>query len=223
MNTEMKYRPRSIDEFVFESDAMEKKIRCYAEGRNVKPLVLFGPNGTGKSLLGELIPKSIEGDEVIINKVNAESLNNKRQVREMFSRAKTFDDLYSINGQKMGYTVVEEVNFDPGARDALRTCLDEMLGRELFVFTTNEIEKIDRGLLSRAIQIEVLPLKPERFFNRAQHILNSEGVYLDDEVVLDVLQKVHSVRPDNRKYYEALDELVEGKNQLLKKEVQHAC
>ena len=164
MNTIYKYRPKSIDEFVFADEQLEKQIRRYSDGRNVLPLILHGSNGTGKSLLGELIPKAIDGEAVSVTKIHAEDLNSKREVREKFSRDLHFDRLFSQNGQSMGYTVVEEVNFDPAARDALRTCLDDMAERELFIFTTNELQKIDVGLRSRCEQIEVKPARPDRVF-----------------------------------------------------------
>lgn len=210
MNTIYKYRPKSIDEFVFADDQLERQVRRYAEGRNSKPLILHGSYGTGKSLLGELIPKAIDGDSVSVNKINAEDLNSKREVREKFSRSAQFDRIFSQNDQRMGYTVVEEVNFDPSARDALRTCLDDMTGREMFIFTTNEIHKIDGGLRSRAQEVEVKPVLPERFLSRAQHILRSEGVELEDAVVLEVLEAVYDAERDNRKYYSALDDIIEA-------------
>lgn len=210
MNTNLKYRPKTIDEFVFATPKLETQIKRYANGKTMLPLVLHGEYGTGKSLLAELIPKAIDGDAVSINYVNAEELNNAKEVREKFFRQPLFDKFFSENEQKHSYTVVEEVNFDPKAKGALRVCLDGMAERELFIFTTNEVEKIDRGLLSRAEVVEVLPAPPDRFFNRAQHILRSEGVDLDDSVLRDVLDTVYENDYDNRAYYRALDEIIEA-------------
>jgi replication-associated recombination protein RarA len=210
MNTNYKYRPKTIDEFVFATPKLETQIKRYANSKTILPLVLHGEYGTGKSLLAELIPKAIDGDAVSINYVNAEELNNAKEVREKFFRQPLFDKLFSENEQKNSYTVVEEVNFDPKAKGALRVCLDGMAQRELFIFTTNEVEKIDRGLLSRAEVVEVLPAPPDRFFNRAQHILRSEGVDLDDSVLRDVLDTVYENDYDNRAYYRALDEIIEA-------------
>lgn len=210
MNTIHKYRPRSIDEYVFATTDLEHKVRRYVDGKTTLPLVLHGSHGTGKSLLAELIPKAIDGENVSVNNIHAEDLNNKKEVRTKFSRAVNFDRLFSVNGQRMGYTVVEEVNFDPSAKGALRTCLDEMVGRELYIFTTNEVNKIDKGLLSRAEVVEVLPAPADKFLPRAQHILRSEGVDLDDAVIYDVLESVYDVECDNRKYYKVLDEIIEA-------------
>jgi replication-associated recombination protein RarA len=212
MNTNYKYRPQTIDEFVFATPKLETQIKRYTQGKSMLPLVLHGEYGTGKSLLADLIPKALDGLDVKVNYINAEELNNAKDVREKFFRSVQFDNLFSTNGQKNNYTIVEEVNFDPKAKGALRVCLDGMAERELFIFTTNEVEKIDRGLLSRAEVVEVLPAPPNSFFPRAKHILRSEGVDLEDSVLRDVLETVYENDYDNRAYYRALDEIIEAWN-----------
>lgn len=213
MNTNYKYRPKTIDEFVFATPKLETQIKRYTQGKSMLPLVLHGEYGTGKTLLAELIPKALDGADVSVNYINAEELNNATDVRKKFFRSVMFDRIFTgPNGQKNNYTIVEEVNFDPKAKGALRVCLDGMAERELFIFTTNEVEKIDRGLLSRAEVVEVLPAPPDRFFPRAQHILRSEGVDLDDSVLRDVLETVYENDYDNRAYYRALDEIIEAWN-----------
>jgi DNA polymerase III delta prime subunit len=199
-----------MDEFVFATDKLEQQIRRYTSGKTTLPLVLHGPHGTGKSLLAELLPKEIDGRNASVNKICAEDLNNKKEVRAKFSRAVNFDRLFSQNGQSMGYTIVEEVNFDPTAKGALRNCLDDMTGRELFIFTTNEVAKIDKGLLSRAEVVEVPPAPPDRFLPHAKNILRDEGVDLDDSVLWDTLEAVYEADHDNRQYYKALDVIVEA-------------
>ena len=210
MNSNYKYRPKTIDEFVFATPKLETQIKRYTQGKSMLPLVLHGQYGTGKSLLADLIPQALDGADVSVNYINAEELNNASDVRKKFFRTAQFDKFFSTNGQKNNYTVVEEVNFDPKAKGALRVCLDDMAERELFIFTTNEVERIDKGLLSRAEVVEVLPAPPDRFFPRAQHILRSEGVDLDDSVLRDVLETVYENDYDNRAYYRALDEIIEA-------------
>jgi DNA polymerase III delta prime subunit len=85
-----------------------------------------------------------------------------------------------------------------------------MAGRELFIFTTNEVAKIDKGLLSRAEVVEVPPAPPDRFFSHAKNILRSEGVDLDDSVLWDTLEAVYEADYDNRQYYKALDEIIDA-------------
>lgn len=209
MNTQYKYRPKNIDDFVFASDKLERQIRRYTSGQSVRPLVLHGSNGTGKSTLGDLIPKAIDGPNVQVTKIKAEDLNSNIEVRKRLTRTKHFDKLFVPAGQSRNYTLIEEVNFDPKAKGALRESLDEMEGRDLFIFTTNEVEKLDAGLLSRAEVIEIPPSPPDKFLRQAQKILSAEGVNLDDSSVLEVLESVFDLHHDNRAYYKALDEIID--------------
>ena len=220
MNTQHKYRPKTLDEFVFANDLVERQIKRFATGKTTRPLVLHGPFGTGKSTVADLIPKAIDGPSVRIDKVKAEDLNNSAEVRKQFYRDRNFDNLFAPEGQSRHYTVVEEVNFDPKAKGALRNTLDEMEGRDLVIFTTNELHKLDEGLLSRAEVLEIPPAIPKRFLPRAQAILKAEGVELDDASVLEVLESTYEINRDNRAYYKALDEIIEAWNEGMPEALQ---
>jgi replication-associated recombination protein RarA len=210
MNTQYKYRPQRIEDYVFATDRLERQIMRYISGHTSRPLVLHGKYGTGKSTLADLIPKAIDGPAVVVTKIKSEYLNSNDEVRKLFIRSKQFDKFFTHEGQSRNYIVVEEVNFDPRAKSALRDSLDEMEGRDLTIFTTNEVAKIDDGLLSRAEVVEVPPAPPDRFLKHAQKILLSEGVYVADAAVLEVLESVFELHRDNRAYYKALDEIIES-------------
>jgi len=208
MNTQFKYRPQTLDDFAFANEKVEKKIRQIATGQTTRPVVLYGTYGTGKSTLATLIPKAIDGPKVKIERINAEDLNSSAEVRKSFYRNYQFDHFFAPEGQSRNYTVVEEVNFDPKAKGALRNTLDEMEGRGLVIFTTNELEKFDEGLLSRADVLEIAPTPPDKFLAYAQKILRSEGIDIDDSSVLEVLESVYELHRDNRAFYKALDEII---------------
>lgn len=209
MNTEIKYRPKTIDEFVFANDKLKQKVERYVRGGALRPIILHGTHGTGKSVLGELIPNAVEGKKVQINKVHAEDLNNNKEVRSQFVRSSHFDSLFEPEGQSRNYNVIDEANESFKAKGALRESLDAMNGRDLTIFTTNEFGKLDSGLRSRCEAIEVPPVPAERFHSRAQEILRNEGVDLPDDIVLKVLESVYESHKDNREYYKALDELID--------------
>jgi replication-associated recombination protein RarA len=208
MNTEIKYRPKSIDEFVFADDKVKQTVERYVRGGALRPVILHGTHGTGKSLLSKLIPKAIDGDGVQVNQVHAEELNSSKEVRSQFVRSSRFDSLFQPEGQSRNYNIIDEANDSFKAKGALRESLDAMNGRDLTIFTTNAYGNLDSGLRSRCEAIHVSPVPADRFLPRAQEILRSEGVVVPDEVVLSVLESVYEAYKDNREYYKALDELI---------------
>lgn len=209
MNTQQKYRPENISQIAWASDELKKEIMRYVEGRNTQPLVLHGSSGTGKSMIANMIPRSIEGDSVQIRYIQPDELNSSNAVKKFFSRDKYFDDCFTYGDQLKSYTIMNEVKIDPKAKHAMRICLDEMEGRDLTIMTTNDLSQLDPAIVSRAKVVFVPPAPPDRFLARAQEILIAENVLLADETVLELLESTYAKYKDNREYYKALDSLLE--------------
>jgi DNA polymerase III delta prime subunit len=208
MNTMYKHAPRNLSGFVFATEQLKKQVMRYANGSNMAPLVLYGKNGTGKSTLAKLIPEAIDGISVKVNRVMASTLNSEVEVMNKFTRHVMFDRLFTYESQSRNYTIIEEVNIEAKASSALRVAMDQMIGRDLFIFTTNDIGKIDYGLASRATLIEVPPIPPDIFIEKAMEILSLEGLEVERTDVFNILDSVFELHQDNRKYFEALDDLI---------------
>ena len=208
IDTEKKYRPRSLDEFIFPNSQVEELLKAYGSGEITRPLILSGSNGSGKSLLTELIPQQIEGFKPQTNRIRSSDLNSSNEIYSQFTRNKNFDNMFTINNQRYNYNIIEEVNFDAKARDAFRVVLDEYRGVDMTIMTTNQIGKIDIGVRSRCEILNVPPCEPHVFFPRAKSIIEAEGYSLDDTALMTVLEAVHDAKPDNRLYYQKIDEIL---------------
>lgn len=208
VDTEKKYRPQSIQEFIFPNVTVRDTVYAYSSGEITRPLILSGSNGTGKSLLADLIPRAIEGFIPQVNKVRASDLNSSKEVFSQFSRDKQFDNLFTTNNQRFNYHIIEEVNVDAKARDAFKVVLDEFRGIDMTIITTNELHKIDIGVRSRCEVLHVPPCQPQEFLPYAKHIITNEGYDIDDMTLLTALNAVYQGKPDNRGYYKQLDELL---------------
>ena len=79
-NTEAKYSPKNLEDFVFPSHDVKRTVTAYASGEVTRPLILSGRNGTGKSLLARLIPKAIEKrEDVVVSEIKERnSLGQKK-------------------------------------------------------------------------------------------------------------------------------------------------
>lgn len=208
IDTEFKYSPRSIDEYVFPNLEVEEVVRAYSTGKVTRPVILSGPNGTGKSLLARLIPKAIEGKDPKINSIPSCDLNSTKEIYNHFARNKQFDNLFKTNNQKYNYSIIEEVNKEFKANDAFRVVLDAYRGIDLVFITTNEIEIMDKGVCSRCEIINVPACKPSVFFPYALSIIEAEGYDIDQNELMKALNAVYTIRPDNRQYYKKIDELL---------------
>ena len=208
IDTERKYSPAFIGDLIFPNAYVKSVITAYASGEVRRPLILCGRNGTGKSLIAKLLPKAIEGmEEVQVTHVKAHKLNSDSEVDELFSRNKMFDSLFTVNGQRFTYNVIEEMNSCIKGRNAFRIALDKYMGTDLTIITTNEIAQIDKGIRSRCEVLEVPACTPIIFFPHAKSIMENEGIEIEDSALLAALEASYEIAPDNRGYYKVLDSL----------------
>ncbi len=208
IDSEYKYRPCSLDDFVFPNKQVEELAKAYGTGEITRPLILSGTNGSGKSLLAELIPNQIEGFKPLVNKIRSADLNSSSEIHSQFTRNKHFDKIFTVNNQMYNYNIIEEVNFDLKGKDEFRVVLDEYRGIDLTIMTTNEIGKIDIGIRSRCEILNVPPCEPQVFFPYAKTIIETEGYEIDNKALMAALEAVYDAKPDNRRYYQTIDEIL---------------
>lgn len=203
-----KYSPKTLDDFVFPNDEAKEIITAYASGEIEQPLILYGSNGSGKTLLQRLIPNAIEGFEASVQMVNCADLKSASDIHDLYGRNKHFNRAFTVNGQRYNYVIFEEFLItNKKIIDALKIEIDQTLGTDLTMIATNRFDKIDYGILSRSIALELQPCAPHVFFPHARRILDSERVAFDDAKLLKCLEVTHTIKADNRKYYEALDRI----------------
>ena len=208
VNTQNDYRPKQMREFVFADKEAEQQIDSYVNGKQTKPIILYGSYGTRKSLLASLIPKAIDDENAILNRYTAEDLNSKYTIREIYFHNKQYDKLFKHGNQKFNYILIEELNFKPTKYSEFRLALDDVEGVDLTIITTNELEKIDDAVKSRATMIHIKAVEPLVFLPRAKEIINAENCEISDSKLLKALEAVSGNYKGNRAYYEVIDEIL---------------
>lgn len=205
INCQSKYRPKNLSEFIFPNNKVREVVTAYASGKINRPLMLSGPNGTGKSLLAQLIPCAIEGRYIEVKKWTAEDLQKSEKLSQAFDYSAQFSRLFSPEGQRMRYHLIEEMNSGMRHTDKLKVILDTESEYDLTFITTNAVNKIDIGIRSRCEILTVDPCAPNLFLPHAMKIFEKEKIDIDETLVLRALTSVYNRKPDNRKYYEAID------------------
>jgi len=208
IDTAKKYSPQSLNEFIFPTAHAKKVVEAHASGHVENPLILHGPNGTGKSLLQRLIPNAIEKREASLQIVKCADLKTANDIHDLYGRNKHFNRTFTIDDQRFNYIIIEEFFITNRKMfDALKIELDQTLGTDMTILSTNRFDKIDSGIISRSIDLELLPCEPHIFFPHAKRMFESEGVQFDDRKLLKSLEVTYTMRRDNRKYYQAIDSL----------------
>jgi hypothetical protein len=206
VNTHKKYTPQSLNEFVFPNDDTRELVIAYASGIYEKPLILHGVSGGGKSLLQTLIPNAIEGREASVQVVKCADLKNASDIHDLYGRNKHFNRTFKWDGQKFNYIIIEEFLLTSAKLvDALKIELDETLGTDLTIISTNRFGEIDGGIVSRSEPLEIHPCESHVFFPHAKKMFELEGVEMDDAHLLKCLEVSQLSKADNRKYYSAID------------------
>ena len=215
VNTQTSYKPKTLDEFVFADEKARRQVDSYVNGTQTKPIILYGSYGTGKSLLASLIPKAIDGESAEVRRFTAEDLNSKYKIQKIYFHNKQYDKLFRHGNQKFNYVVIEELNFKPTKYSEFRLALDDVDGVDLTIITTNELEKIDDAVKSRATMIHVKSVEPSIFLPRARQIVNAEECSISDSKLLKALEAVYGDYKGNRAYYEVIDEILLLQNSSL--------
>lgn len=208
MSFAYKYAPKTLEDVVLGSNSLKAKLADYIHGRDLKPLILHGGFGTGKTTIANLLPDAIEGKPAEITRLKAVEFSSITDVTEVFGGPPMFYKLFTANDQKRTYVLSNEINFTLKAAIAFRDIVDDMVGHTQFIFTTNYIDQIDMALRDRSSCLMVPPVTAKDWLSRAQWILQQEGIALPDEQLLKVLSAQLQVSSSNRKLLERLEDFV---------------
>jgi DNA polymerase III delta prime subunit len=209
ISTIKNYSPKSIHEIIYPNSEVKEMVFAYASGKLEAPLLLYGTSGTGKSLIQRLLPNAIEKKELDLEKVKSSNLKNASDIHDLYGRNKIFNKNFRVNDQKFNYVIIEEFLMTKTAMsDAMKIELDETLGTDLTILSTNHLEEVDVGIKSRCEVVQVPPCSPQLFLPYAKKILNSLTVTYDENMLFAGLTQVYKAYADNRKYYQWLDRVI---------------
>lgn len=204
MKSENKYAPTNLNEVIYPSIAVERRIKAYAAGQLEGHVMLYGPNGTGKTTVANLLVRAIGGANARQDDCDIEELLAKPQLRDYLRNAAAFARM-STSGKH--FLVLNEFDYAKRGVNKLWTALDECGDGAMAIITTNNPMSIDRAVRSRFDMVEFAGITAQAALPRIQHALKAEGLVLPDAQVLHYLKQIEHFM-DMRKYFKKADELV---------------
>jgi DNA polymerase III delta prime subunit len=188
------FKPTSLSDFVISDPAAQTILESILNGRLPFPMLgkntlcLWGTYGTGKTTLAELLPKLLEQSEMLPTSDRGGSLfageywtltrcgsgSNSAAMMQDINRRIASDISYSPSGWH--YEIFDEVDMlTQTAQGSLKATISQAKST-FFVFTTNHLQKVDRGLLDRAYLIEMNQPKPEAMEELGRRFLQKMGL-----------------------------------------------
>lgn len=204
MKTSTKYTPSDLNQVIYPSTAVERRIQGYATKQLEGHVMLYGPNGTGKTTLANLLAQTIGGNDPHLESKDFDELLSTAKLTNYMKQSCSYARL-TTSGKY--FMVLNE--FDNAKRGVSKfwAALDACGEDAMAIITTNHPMEIDRSIRSRFDMIEMPAIRASQALQRVQFTLRSEGLSLPDAQVLHYLKQQESFM-DLRKYFKTADELL---------------
>ncbi len=190
MFNEDDFKPKTLDECVI-SDVRSKDIlNQILNGQLPFPafgkcgILLHGNYGTGKTTTACLLPDLIEtsrgGSTAMYDFYQcAQGMNGASLMSKITART----SLISFNQSGLHYSILDEVdNLTESAQASLKAIMDCRHG--VFILTTNEISKVDKGIVNRCHVIHMLVAQPQSWLPLVKRVITSAGATCPPDVSL---------------------------------------
>lgn len=199
-----KYAPQKIEDVIFGSANSMHTINAIAQGSFETNVILYGPNGTGKTTTANLLAQAIGGDDAQVEIKDFNTVLAMPDIKEYLMRCVA---LARFTSSKKYFVIWHEFDNAKANPHALWTALDNVGADVMLILTTNNFMQIHPSLRSRCQAVEMPALKAQDVLPRAHWILQQEGLNLPSTQLLSYLEP-QQASGDLRKYFGELDKLL---------------
>jgi len=187
-----KWRPKTIDGYVFRDDHQRNQIKTWIQDKSIPHLLFSGSAGIGKTTMAKILINELGIEDYDVLEINASRTNSVDDVRD---KIVNFVQMMPFGPFKV--VLLDEADYlSPNAQAALRGVMEEYHSTARFILTCNYPNRIIPALHSRCQGFHMEKIDQTEFTARVATILFEESVEFD----LDTLDNYVKVTyPDLRK------------------------
>lgn len=187
-----KYRPNTIDSYVFRDQQQKNQIDGWIKQQSIPHLLFSGSAGIGKTTLAKILFNELDIDPLDILEINGSRTNSVEDVRNLITN---FVQMIPFGDFKV--VLLDEADYlSVNAQAALRGVMEEFHSTARFLLTCNYPHKIIPAIHSRCQGFHIEKVDIIEFTARVATILVEENIEFD----LDTLDTfVKATYPDLRK------------------------
>lgn len=172
-----KYRPEKLDDVV-RHEKLKSVIRKYIKAKDMPHFLFHGIQGTGKTLIAELIGRELLGEAFDENFITCDA-SNDRSIGKIRPTVMNAIRNATFNGYLRIILFDEADGLLADSQDFLRGAINKC-NNTRFIFTCNDITQIKEPIQDRCMCFEFKGLRKEDITKRLKFISNNEQISISD-------------------------------------------
>jgi replication factor C small subunit len=189
-----RYRPKTLDDYVWSSTAQKDAVESYLQEGKIPNLMLVGSPGVGKTSLAFMLLNLLKVSKSDIKMLNGCVDNGIDIIRDLENFVST------MPMGEFRYVLLDEFDYVTQAAQAgLKNMIETYSTVARFIFTANEAHRINPAIKSRCHAFDIQALDQEQYMARIATVLMNEGVELHEDNLAVLEDYVAVAYPDLRK------------------------
>lgn len=200
------YRPEKIEDYVFQNDFEEERVREYIKNQDIPDLLFSGHRGLGKTTLGLILKNELNVEDVDFLWLNASDENSVDTIRRTI---KPFISTMSMGKFKIVF-MDEGDSLTPQAQAALKSMMEDESRNARFIITCNNPEKLLPEIRSRCTEYKFSGLNADSMKEIGLKILMDRGLDIKhanvNELKANLQAHLDISYPDFRRFITSLEQ-----------------